>query len=323
MSSVITITPAPSIDRTYYLDSLEPGSVHRATRVTQEFAGKGVNVSHALHLGGTDVRALVPAPESERDLWGAREWIGVVPSGAHTRVSITVLEPDGRTTKINQSPPALDSSTWARLLEEASMEGSSAKCLFLAVCGALPALSDGSDLDLVEAKRLASSFPSRFVMDTSGPHLGRWARQGVPDVIKPNAFELAECVGRSLVTLGDVIDAAEEIRSWGVGTVLVSLGAEGMVGVETGTVYARAEPVQVVSTIGAGDASLAGFLAFTVKTPGDFAGAVGNAVAWGSAKVAQEGSQMSSLRDLPRVTVTDSLDRKKALDEPARISTAG
>lgn len=323
MSSVITITPAPSIDRTYYLDSLEPGSVHRATRVTEELAGKGVNVGHALHLAGVGVRALVPVPVSEHERWREREWIEPVASDAMIRVSVTVLEPDGRTTKINQNPPALERSAWGRLVEEASMEGSAERCHFLAVCGALPALIEGGELDLAEVAHLASRLEAKCVLDTSGPLLRQWAKEGVPDVIKPNAQELAECVGRTLMTLGDVVDAAGEVRSWGVGQVLVSLGSDGMVGVGEHVVYARAEPVRVVSTIGAGDASLAGFLAFAVRTPGDFAGAVGNAVGWGSAKVAQEGSQVSSLRDLPRVSVTDSLDFLRELEEPARISTAG
>ena len=61
MPSVITITPAPSIDRTYFISSLQPGSVQRASKVTEELAGKGVNVGHALSLDGIEVSAIVLA----------------------------------------------------------------------------------------------------------------------------------------------------------------------------------------------------------------------------------------------------------------------
>ena len=57
---VITLTPAPAIDRTYLLDSLHPGEVHRAQEVHSELAGKGVNVTKGLMVGGTSSLAVVP-----------------------------------------------------------------------------------------------------------------------------------------------------------------------------------------------------------------------------------------------------------------------
>jgi 1-phosphofructokinase len=320
--SVITITPAPSIDRTYFISSLQPGSVQRASKVTEELAGKGVNVGHALSLDGIEVSAIVPVPASEHTRWQQRGWIAPVNSTADIRVSITLLEPDGRTTKINQGAPALEESVWANLIEQAATTAQAKECRFLAVCGALPLLSNGNEVDVGEMKELASRLGAKLVLDTSGSQLRRWASEGIPDVIKPNATELAQCVGSSLVTLGDVVDAANKVRSWGVGEVLVSLGVDGLIGLsENFMAFACAEAVPTVSTIGAGDSSLAGYLSHTVKNPADFAGAVGTAVAWGSAKVSQEGSQLSSLANLPSVVVSDEVDLTRELLEPATIST--
>ena len=322
MPSIITITPSPSIDRTYFISALQPGSVQRASKVTEELAGKGVNVGHAVALGGIDVSAIVPVPASEHKRWRERAWVVPVNSTADIRVSITLLEPDGRTTKINQGAPALEETVWASLIEQAAAAAKSRECHFLAVCGALPLLTKGNEVDVGPIKELALGLGAKLVLDTSGSQLRRWASEGIPNVIKPNDAELAEGVGRSLVTLGDVVDAANEVRSWGVGEVLVSLGVDGMIGLtENVMAFAFAEQVPTVSTIGAGDASLAGYLSHTVKNPTDFAGALGTAAAWGSAKVSQEGSQLSSLANLPAVVVSDTVDLTRELREPATIST--
>lgn len=317
MASVITVTPAASIDRSYYVDSLIPGSVHRASRVTEELAGKGINVGHALSLAGVSVCGFVPLPLHEHERWRTKPWVEPVPSEAPVRVSVTLLEPDGRTTKINQGVPALEIEVWDAILQGVELEMSAETSRFVAMCGALPSHTSGDDVDLKRLKALVNTHGARLVLDTSGPLLRHWSRLGVPDVIKPNAGELAECVGGTLSTLGDVVEAAREVASWGVDTVLVSLGVDGMVGLHGDhVVHAEARPVTVVSTIGAGDASLAGFLAHAVAQPKDFAGAVAHAVSWGSAKVSQDGSQLSSLETLPEVTVSESVDRSRSLLEP-------
>ena len=116
MPGVVTVTPAPSIDRSYFVDQLTPGAVHRATRVTEEFAGKGVNVSHALHLAGTPTASVVPLPADEWRRRSGRSWLTFSDASITPRVSISVLEPGGRTTKINQGAPDLSPGDWASLV---------------------------------------------------------------------------------------------------------------------------------------------------------------------------------------------------------------
>jgi len=317
MPGVVTLTPAPSIDRSYFVERLTPGAVHRATRVTEEFAGKGVNVSHALTLADTATMSVVPLPKSEWQKQSERPWLSFSDTSVTPRVSITILEPDGQTTKINQSAPDLSAEDWTEFVSVGEVAITSLQPQWVAMCGALPRLTDGSMLDVDDTARLAHRAGAFFALDTSGPLLAKWAKQGVPDLIKPNADELAECVGRDLYTLGDVLDAAREVAGWGVNYVVVSLGPDGMLGVHGDlAVYAHAEPVTVVNTIGAGDASLAGFLSHLVSFPDDFSGAIGQAVSWGSAKVAQPTSQLSSIQTLPTVLVNESVDPSQRLSEP-------
>ena len=148
-------------------------------------------------------------------------------------------------------------------------------------------------------------------IDASGPPLAAAVDAG-PDLIKPNAEELAELVGRPLTRLADVVDAAAEIRKRGVGTVLVSLGGDGALLVSADEVlHGWAPPVRVRSTVGAGDSTLAGFLA----GGGRGRSALVTAIAYGTAAVQLPGSVMPRPSDLNpgAVVVTDTPDLDRAL----------
>ncbi|MFD9635030.1 PfkB family carbohydrate kinase, partial [Streptomyces violascens] len=137
-----------------------------------------------------------------------------------------------------------------------------------------------------------------------------------PDVVKPNAEELAQAVGRPLATVGDAVKAAEEVRELGAGAVLASLGADGQLLVTaSGTYFASAPVATVRSNVGAGDASLAGFLAAGGEGPT----ALAAAVAHGAAAVQLPGSVMPAPGDLDpaAVTVTDAVPLDRPLTEPA------
>jgi 1-phosphofructokinase len=60
---IVTVTPNPSIDRTVLLGRLERGALNRATGVTAEAAGKGLNVARALRQNGVDTLAVFPLAE--------------------------------------------------------------------------------------------------------------------------------------------------------------------------------------------------------------------------------------------------------------------
>jgi 1-phosphofructokinase len=108
------------------------------------------------------------------------------------------------------------------------------------------------------------------------------------------------------------VDAAAEVRKRGVGTVLVSLGGDGALLVNADEVlHGWAPPVRVRSTVGAGDATLAGYLA----GGGRGRSALVTAIAYGTAAVQLPGSVMPRPSDLDRdaVVVTDNPDLDRAL----------
>jgi len=150
-------------------------------------------------------------------------------------------------------------------------------------------------------------------VDSSGAPLVA-ALDARPDLIKPNREELAEATGRQLLTVGDVVEAAEELRGRGVGAVLASLGADGAVLVDaTGATFGSATVERTRSAVGAGDSMLAGFLAGGGSGPT----ALAEALAWGAAAASLPGSIMPTPDDLDHgaVTLADRIDPDRPLKE--------
>ncbi|MET9363734.1 1-phosphofructokinase [Streptomyces sp. NPDC006632] len=314
--NILTVTPNPSLDRTYEVPGLRRGAVLRATGERVDPGGKGVNVSRAVAAAGHRTLAVLPlggAPGALVAELLAAEGIevAVVPVAGRTRSNIAVVEPDGSLTKINAPGPELGPREGELLL--ATVREHSARADWIACCGSLPpGLGPPWYADLVARARAAGA---RVALDTSGPCLVAALRER-PDVVKPNAEELARAVGRPLATIGDAVQAAQDIRESGAGAVLASLGVDGQLLVTaSGTYFACAAVDAVRSTVGAGDASLAGFL----TAGGEGPRALAAAVAHGAAAVRLPGSVMPAPADLvpASVTVTEAVPVDRPLRAPA------
>jgi 1-phosphofructokinase len=229
-----------------------------------------------------------------------------------TRSNITVAERDGTVTKINEPGAALTAAeldlVLTRVLADA-VPGS-----WAVLCGSLPPGAPTDEYARMTRRLVQAGV--RVAVDTSGPALARAVEAG-PDLIKPNAEELAAAVGHPLDSRGDVIRAAQELRARGALRVLVSLGAAGAVLVDDeGVTLGEVVAVEPRSTVGAGDAFLAGFLAFertadlrrqtTGESPPSVEvsrAALRQALAWGAAAVQLPGSEMPGPADIDPGTV--------------------
>lgn len=297
---IVTLTLNPSLDRTIEVDQLTRGAVLRAGRARLDPGGKGVNVSRALLANGARSRAVLPCGgEDGRRLVRLLEQEGVdvvaVPCTGSTRSNITLAEPDGTVTKINEPGGAMSPAELDRVAAAVLRAAGSAD--WVVVCGSLP---PGVPVDVYATlgRRFAAA-GIRVAVDTSGPALLAAVAAGA-ELVKPNREELAEAVGRPLESLRDVVEAAQEMRSWGAGTVLASLGADGAVLVGPGGVLAGESPhVEPRSTVGAGDSLLAGFL----SVGGSGAAALAEGLAWGAAAAGLPGSRMPRPTDILRTAV--------------------
>lgn len=331
-SPVVTLTPSPTLDRTYFVRNLVEGGVNRAERVGEELAGKGINVSRALHLAGIEAPGIVPIGDADPGVLErtGSGFLSPIWVEGTLRVSTSVIELDGPTTKINESPRPLRDSDWQAVIELTDKTVSENEAEWLVVAGAHPQNSDtGEVINLHPLFQRMASRGVKVVLDTSGAPLRYWAKQGNATVMKPNAEELASCVKRTLTTIGDVIDAGREVNGWGVDCVLASLGVDGMIAItKTHAIQASTPPVKVINTVGAGDSTIAGFLTAVVQNPigeGDEDYSVGfnvelgvaNAVRWGAAKVQQPTSGLQSIENLPHAEINLNPDRGFVLRESA------
>ena len=119
---IVTLTLNPSLDRTVEVPVLDRGSVIRALDGHLDPGGKGVNVARALLANGVDARAILPVGgRVGRQLVELLEVEGVrmtpVPVGAETRSNLTLSEPDGTVTKINEAGGALTDAEIERLAD--------------------------------------------------------------------------------------------------------------------------------------------------------------------------------------------------------------
>ena len=310
---IVTVTINPSVDRTIQLPSrLVRDSVLRASAVTSQAAGKGVNVSRALAHASIPTRAIVRADYHDpyvRELVESGLAVVTVDPGASVRTNISLAEPDGTTTKINEPGSPLSAAAVAALHDVVAAEAPRASWVVLA--GSLPPGADVALLaDLARTARIAAP-AVRIAVDTSGAPLTALRTAGVRiDLIKPNLEELAELTGSNPATLGTpeaVASACTALRADGIAAVLATLGAAGAVLASAdGAWHATHPPVIARSTVGAGDSSLAGYLIADAERLSP-AARLARAVAYGSAAVSLPGTTIPRPTDTrpDQVTVTE------------------
>ncbi len=294
---IVTLTPNPSIDRTVSLaGALRRGSVQRADSMTSQAGGKGINISRAAVSAEVATLAVLPAAEDDPfvlELSAAHiPSLTVAPAGP-VRVNITISEPDGTTTKLNSPGPVVTAADLAVLADAVADRAVGADWVVLA--GSLPpGAPDEWYADLVATLR---GLGARVAVDTSdGPlkALVAGLASGAPHLMKPNGEELASFTGADPAALeadpAAATLAARELVAAGVDEVLVTLGPHGAVLVTAaGAWHAGPPPTTVVSTVGAGDSSLFGYLLGDLRQL-DPAHRLALAVAYGSAAAGLPGT---------------------------------
>lgn len=260
---IATLTLNPAIDQTIHVDHLVPGEVHRALSMRLDAGGKGVNVASCLADWGADVTALglLGADNSApfESLCAAKgiadRFVRVAGS---TRVNIKIVD-HADTTDINMDGMAADETDLARAL--APLDAFADESALVVLSGSVPpACPPDIYADLVSRLRTEGA---RVVLDTSGAPLAHALSAPVlPHVIKPNRRELAAWAGQPLDTIEDVIACGERLRARGIELVVVSMGEEGALFLSNeGALLARLDAGPLASTVGAGDAMVAGLVA--------------------------------------------------------------
>lgn len=293
---IYTVTLNPSIDRTLCLERLETGEVNRVETSRIDLAGKGVNVSLALRAlglpsvimglaGGVTGQILV---QGLTDQGLACDFVSV---GGETRSNITLIEREKHiTTKLNEPGPIVSQVEIDQLLKRlASLLQAGDICV---LCGSLPS---GAPVETyARFITMASDQGAKAILDTSGPALALGCAAG-PDWIKPNLVEAETLINGCFSEKALWAERLARLIAKGPDSVLLSAGEEG-------AVFANAEeawlavppPVTASSTVGAGDAALAGAI-YAWQSGLSTEDIVHWAVATGTAAVMQEGTRMPTM----------------------------
>lgn len=263
---VVTVTANPAVDHTVWAPGFRAGEVNRVAAEDRSPGGKGVNVAAALRVLGVEVEATGFLGAGNAGLFEAFfSEAGIedhfVRLDGVTRTGIKIVdEQAGTTTDINFPGIAPGPDDVGRLL--AVVAALARDAAWVALSGSLPA---GAPVDLyARLTEVAHGGGAAVALDTSGAALAAGVAAG-PDLVKPNVEELEGLARRSLPDIGALLGAVADLQAVGVGRVVVSMGAEGglfVAGDEA--VVARPPRVAVVSTVGAGDATVAGTLAATL-----------------------------------------------------------
>lgn len=263
---IVTITLNPAIDQTVILEHFRPGEVNRAIRNYRQAGGKGVNVSSLLGGYGVSSTATGLLGEANSGLFtnlfkasGVKDEFVRIPG--ETRTGIKIIDDSCReTTDINF--PGLEPSLAELGQLESKLKNMVMPGRWFVVAGSLP---PGVSVDFLRSLlSMLKQAGARVAVDTSGDALKAAIAEGV-DLIKPNGQELEEYMGERLDGFASQVDAAVKLQREKVPHVILSLGHEGALFLTPeSALVASAPPVEVVSTVGAGDSLLAGYLAGVV-----------------------------------------------------------
>ena len=262
---ILCVSANPGMDRRLRMKSLVAGSINRASSAEGFAGGKAAHVAMAAHallaksvwiafLGGAIGEECVTQMES----------LGVravsMPSSAPTRVNLEIIDDSGQITEILEPGGAPAAGEAQEFLQRCRREIENAGGIgLLAISGRLPS-GVGADLyvSLIETAR-ANGLPS--FIDSSGEAL-RLSVEAKPQFVKVNRQEAQDLIGKAVQTTPEAVSAAQEIIRRGAAGVAITLGSEGLIWVEAndGPVWKAKPPqLQVVSAVGSGDATLAGF----------------------------------------------------------------
>ncbi|MEV5335619.1 1-phosphofructokinase family hexose kinase [Streptomyces werraensis] len=260
---ILTVTLNTALDITYRVPSLRAGASHRVSEVLERPGGKGVNVARVLAALGHEVTVTGfsggPTGRVLRDRLTEvpRLTDALVPASGATRRTVTLLDDrTGATTHLNEPGPDITHAEWSAFQEV--YEDLLASASAVALCGSLPpGVPVGAYANLVRTAR-AARVP--VLLDTSGAALRRGVA-GRPDFLKPNTEELAELTGSH-----EPLRATQDARRRGAGTVVASLGADGLLAVTPEGRWRATPPAPLTGNpTGAGDAAVAGLLSALVE----------------------------------------------------------
>ncbi len=295
---IITLTLNPAFDMHCYTESFEPYHENLAEITSLDAGGKGVNISRALLSCGTESQALVVLGDENKDSFERAlkddgiDCIPIVTKG-RIRENITLHTSGAPETRISFKGFEAD-STLLKTVEDILLDAVDSDTV-VTFTGSLP-----KGMEVKESREMLIKLKERgakIVIDSRSFKLDDIICVR-PWLIKPNEEEIALYSSLSVTDLESAADAALKLRESCAENVMISLGGAGAVlACEDGIFSANAPKIDVLSTIGAGDSSIAGFIA-AAKEGLSYPEMLRNAISCGSAACMTEGTKPPRAEDV-------------------------
>lgn len=256
---IITVTINPAVDKTVEVVRLIPGGLNRIRKVEYDAGGKGINVSKTIReLGGESIAVGFLSGSAGQIIESVLEEKGIrhdfIRIEGETRTNVKVMEESGAVTELNEPGPVISPEHIEQLIEK--ITGYAGRDVLFVLSGSVP---DSVDKQIYARMiRLIHEKGASVLLDADGELL-RYALPEKPDIIKPNARELSAYGGYDHdISREELISLARNLQERGIGTVALSMGAQGAVFIrDRYEVFSPALPVKAHSTVGAGDAMAA------------------------------------------------------------------
>ncbi|HEY3927063.1 MAG TPA: 1-phosphofructokinase family hexose kinase [Candidatus Koribacter sp.] len=258
---LLCVSLNPAVDRRLILPSFKLGIVNRATAALPAAGGKGGHVSYAAQALGADVTWLAFTGGSEGDFCqkgiasrGIRTI--TVPIAARTRMTLEIIDESSRDmTEILEPGPSISDAERDAFLTTFRATLNDHHTVIMS--GSLP---ENLPKDFyAELITIASDRGCTAFLDTSGEPLAL-ALKSAPHAIKPNRQEAEALLHCEIRSRESALQAANDLRSRGPHSVILSLGSEGAIFVSAHEqLYAKPPKVEAISAIASGDSFLAGF----------------------------------------------------------------
>jgi len=277
---IVTVTLNVALDVTYPVPTLEVGGSHVVGTPHARAGGKGVNVARVLHQHGCPVLAtgLVGGPtgaDVRDDLAAAGVAHDFAEVAGPSRRTVTVVAADsGDATAFNEPGPEVSAAEWGAFVRH--LESLLAEASVVVLSGSLPGVPVYAYRELT---RLAQRHGTAVVLDATQVALLAALEAG-PDIVKPNASELAATTG-----LTSPVEGAGQLRDRGARAVVASLGVDGLLAHTPDGLWRASIPERLAGNpTGAGDACVAA-LAAGIAEGWAWPQRLRTAVAWSAAAV--------------------------------------
>ncbi len=285
---IYTITLSPAYDVHASANSLVLQHENLAHVKSRDAGGKGVNISRALTYNGVENTAVVVLGRDNCTDFKAAlvsenmNYIAIEKDG-RIRENLTIHVDGEDETRISFSGFSLDNGVITEVEDIIPADENTV----VTFTGSVP-----KGVDMTEVKNFLARLKARgarIVVDSRSFTLADLI-EVKPWLIKPNCEEIAIYSGKDVNNFADCIDFAKELSANGIENVMISLGEQGAL-LATDHICVAAIPpaINTLSTIGAGDSTIAGFIA-AYNCGADAAECLKVAISYGTAACLLEGT---------------------------------